>query len=208
MKTIHALLFSLALLAVAGPPLSAQNTVQDHYKQGVALFNQGKFGEALIVFEKILQVRPDFVYARSYSARCKTALAQNAGPKNDLEGRLARIIIPEIAFAEAPIGDVLDYLAARAAEISKGETVVNFIYRGTPEQRQSSLITLSLRQVPLTEAIKYVGQLSQSRIKYEPHAVIVDPANGGGADPSAPSAATTATGFAAPAPGATQDPIR
>ncbi len=173
----------LALSVFAFPPLHAQNPAQNQYNQGVLLFNQGKFDEALAIFEQVLQAKPDFVYARSYAQRCKNAIAQNLGPKNDLEGRLARIVIPEIAFADAPIGDVLDYLAARAQEISKGETVVNFIYKGTPEQRTGTLVTLSLRNIPLNEAIKYVGQLSRSAIKYEPHAVVVDPGSATAAEP-------------------------
>lgn len=178
MKPLFAALLALAAFALA--PLQAQNPAPNNkYNQGVLLFNQGKFDEALILFEEVLQAKPDFVYARSYVQKCKNAITQNLGPKNDLEGRLARLVVPEIAFADAPIGDVLDYLAARAQEISKGETVVNFIYKGTPEQRSGTLITLSLRNIPLNEAIKYVGQLSRSTIKYEPHAVVVDPGSSG-----------------------------
>ncbi len=190
MKPILAAL--LALAAVALVPLQAQNASQNKYNQGVLLFNQGKFGEALVLFEEVLQARPDFVYARSYAQKCKTAIAQNLGPKNDLEDRLARLVVPEIAFSDAPVGDVLDYLAARAQEISKGETVVNFIYKGTPEQRNGTLVTLSLRNVPLNEAIKYVGQLSRSAIKYEPHAVVVDPGAPAGPDPGSASPAPQA----------------
>ena len=172
----------------------AQGTVQSKYNEGLRLYNSGKYGEALMIFEEVLTHKPDFVYARNYASKCKNMIAKGAGPKNDLEGKLARVIVPEISFSDAPIGDVLDYLAARASEISGGTTVVNFIYKGTPEQRQKTLITLSLRSVPMNEAIKYVGELSKSRIKYEEHAVIVDPnpantpdpASGTGTTPTAP----------------------
>ena len=46
---------------------------------------------------------------------------------------------------------------------------------GTPEQRRDTLVTLSLRNVPMTEAIRYVGQLSGTHIKYEEHAIVADP---------------------------------
>ena len=199
MKTILALLFSVSTLLLA-PPLSAQNSAQDVYNQGVALFNEERYDEALVLFEQVLRAKPNFVYARNYAARCKAAMARNLGPKNDLEGRLSRIIIPEIAFADAPIGDTLDYLASRAQEITKGETTVNFIYKGTPEQRSGTLITLSLRNVPLSEAIKYVGELSRSKVKYEPHAVVIDPTPGAEPAPAAGTAPAPAPGFAAPTP--------
>lgn len=164
---------------------SAQGTVQTRYNEGVVLFNAGKYGEALMVFEEVLAQKPDFIYARNYSAKAKSMLAKGAGPKNNLEGQLTRIIVPEISFASAPLGDVLDYLSARATEISGGTVVANFIYKGTPEQRQNTLITLSLRSVPLNEAIKYVGQLSQSKVKYEEHAVVIDPSQSATTAPAA-----------------------
>lgn len=187
MKTLFNAL-TILLLAFA-PAAQGQATVQSRYNEGVALFNQGKFGEALMAFEEVLQASPSHVYARSYSMKCKSELAKGAQPRNDLEGRLSRIVIPEIAFAEAPLGDVLDFFSVKAGEISGGQTTVNFIFNGTPEQRTKTLVTLSLRNVPLTEAIRYVGQLSNTKIKYEPHAVVVE------------AAAAPATAAPASAPG-------
>jgi hypothetical protein len=191
----HLILY-FAFIAVAIQLASAQGTPQNRYNEGVLLFNAGKYGEALVIFEEVLAAKPGFIYARNYSAKCKSMIAKGAGPKNDLEGKLARIIVPEINFSNAPLGDVLDYLSARTTEISGGTVVANFIYKGTTEQRQNTLITLSLRNVPLNEAIKYVVQLSNSRVKYDEHAVVVEP-NQGASPATAPSgteAATQATG--------------
>lgn len=193
MKTqlIWSLLLALTAVMVL-PSLPAQSTLQSKYNEGLVLYNAGKYGEALVLFEEVLAQKPDFVYARNYAAKSKSMMARGVGPKNDLEGKLARITIPEINFANAPLGDILDYLSARATEISNGSVVANFIYKGSPEQRQNTLITLSLRGVPLTEAIKYVSQLSHSKVKYEEHAVVVEPLQ---------SAAPTTTGSnAEPAP--------
>ena len=195
MKTLTSLALSITLLLSSGFT-QAQNSSQALYNQGLALFNQGRYAEALVVFESVLKAQPNYVYARSYAAKCKTAIAQNLSPKKDLEGQLASVILPELSFADAPIGDVLDYLDARTQEISKGQTVVNFIYKGTPEQRSGTLLTLSVRNIPLTGAIKYVGELSRSQVKYEEHAVVIDPAPA-----SAPATAETNTalpGFVAP----------
>jgi len=192
MKRFFHVLPVLFIAFLSPAPLKAQGGAQGAYNQGVALFNQGKFEEALVLFEQVLLARPDFVYARNYAAKCKTAMVQNLGPKNDLEGRLSKLIVPEINFAEAPLGDVLDYFTSRSQEISGGATVVNFIYKGTAEQRSNTLINLSLRNVPMSEAIKYVGQLSRCRVKYEEHAVVIDPS------PEPAPAAAPGTGTAVP----------
>lgn len=195
MKRIALAVAILTFLLLSAPPGVAQNTAQSVYNQGVLLFNQNKYAEALLLFEQVLQARPDFVYARSYAAKCKTAIAKGAGPMNDLEGKLSRIILPEINFSEAPLGDVLDYFSTRAQEITKGELVVNFIYKGSAEDRTKTLITLLLRNVPLSEAIRYVGEMSHCRVKYEPHAVVIDPTP----EPTpAPAATGASTGTALP----------
>jgi hypothetical protein len=183
----------LVLFLLGTPALFGQATVQSRYNEGVALFNQEKYGEALMAFEEVLQASPNHVYARSYAMKSKSAIAKGTQPKNDLEGRLARIIIPQIAFAEAPLGDVLDFFSVKAEEISGGQTTVNFIFNGTPEQRSGTLITLSVRNIPMTEAIRYVTQLSNTRAKYEPHAVVID---AGAAPAAAAPAATTEAGAA------------
>jgi len=161
----------------------AQGNLQETYNQGVLLYNKGQYGEALANFEKVLSERPDFVYARNYLAKCQTAISKGLGPKNDLEGKLSKVIIPEINVAEAPLGDVLDYLSNLTAERSAGSIALNFLYKGTSEQRAGTLITLNLRSVPMSEAIKYVVQLSGSTVKYEEHAVVITPSTSASVNP-------------------------
>lgn len=168
----------LGLFVVTAQTGYSQATVQSVYAEGVKLFNQQKYEEALTNFERILQVKANHVYARNYATKCKNAIAKGVGPKNDLEGQLAKIIIPNINLKDAPVGDVLDYLASRAEELTGGKMVPNFIYKGTNEQRDNTMITLNMRGVPMTQAIKYVGQLSRSRVRYEEHAVVIDPSAG------------------------------
>ncbi len=180
-------LLILAILFLGSIHLSsAQGNIQETYNQGVLLYNKGQYGEALANFEKVLVERPDFVYARNYIAKCQSAMAKGLGPKNDLEGQLAKVIVPEINFADAPLGDVLDYFSSRALELSGGSIALNFLYTGTSEQRKDTLITLNLRNVPISEAIKYASQLSGSTVKYEDHAVVITPSSGASASTSSP----------------------
>lgn len=171
--SVRLTLFLLALFVCVCNPLSAQDSLQAKYTQGVALFNQENYGDALILFEEVLQAKPDFVYARNYAAKCKAALAKNLGPKNDLEQRLKKVVLPEIAFVDASLQEVLDYLVGRTQELTKGEIIVNFIFLGTPEQRDSVRINLNLRNTPLTEVIKYLAMMGGFSLKYEPHAVVI-----------------------------------
>lgn len=167
--------FAALLLAFLVPSVSAQSTSRDVYNLGVQLYQKQEYAQALALFEKVLAVKPGDPYTRSYISKCKTAIANNVGKKNDLEGQLAEIRIPQIEFKDAPIGDVLDFLAQRAEEITQGKVVPNFIYKGTTEQRKGTTVSITLRNVPMTEAIRYIGQLTRTHFSYEEHAIVADP---------------------------------
>jgi len=171
------LTFSLlaATLVLGTASVEGQQDMRAVFKEGVQLYEQKRYAEALQRFEKVLQESPSFVYARSYANRCRTAMSRSVGPEKDLESRLSRLTVPKIEFNEAPIGDVLEFFTAKARELSNGEVNANFIYKGTRDQRLNTLVTLSLKNVPMTEAIRYVGQLTSTRFKYEEHAVVADP---------------------------------
>ncbi|MDF1657912.1 MAG: tetratricopeptide repeat protein [Verrucomicrobiales bacterium] len=179
---------SLIVAILLGLSVFAQGqTLQAVFNEGVALYNQQDYRAALQKFERVLQTKPGFVYARNYAGKCRAEIAKGAGPKNDTEAVIAKIIIPEINVTDAPIGDVLDYLSDRAGELSGGKVVPNFIYEGSSEQRQNTLISLSLRNVPMTEAIRYVGQLSRTDFRYDPHAIVATPRGSQSANISAES---------------------
>tara|TARA_R110002096_G_scaffold131258_2_gene280976 strand:- start:1071 stop:1895 length:825 start_codon:yes stop_codon:yes gene_type:complete len=175
------------LFALIVAPLQAADS-KTVYKKAVELYNQQKYGEALPLFVAIVNANPSSPYARSYAAKCKSAIAKGTTPINNTEGQLAAITIPQVNFSDAPIGDVLDYFSARAQELTGGKVSPNFIYKGTPDQRQNTLISLTLKNVPMTEAIKYVGQLSGSRVSYEQHAIVVDPGQSSSVPTTTPDA--------------------
>lgn len=177
MKKPTALLVLLTILLATLLPfgVAKAQSFKAAYTEGVRLFDAGDYEGALTRFELAIRANPRSPHARSYMIKSKTAVAQGLGSKKSLEADLAKIIIPQINFEDAPIGDVLEYLAARAEELTNGKLRPNIIYKGTPEQRQNTLITLSVRNVPMTEAIRYVGQMSRTHFKYEEHAVVADP---------------------------------
>jgi len=182
LRSLCAAVAALALFAPAPAPGQPANA-KALFDEGVRLFEGQRFAEALVKFEQIQRGAPNYAYARIYKARVRIALAQGAEPGNRLESQLSKLILPQIHFREVPLGDILDHLAVRAEELSGGELTPNFIFKGTTEQRQNTLVTLSLRNVTITEAIRYVGQLSRTRFTYEPDAVVGKPMGGSANQP-------------------------
>ena len=62
--------------------------------------------------------------------------------------------------------------AAKLVEISGGKVVANFIYKGPADDKQTKTVSLRLSNVPLTEVIRYVGQLTSTKFRYDEFAVV------------------------------------
>jgi general secretion pathway protein D len=125
-------------------------------------------------------------------------VAKDALRKAEIEKKLNDIIIPEINFREAVITDVISYLHEQSVLLDEPQKVgVNIVLStGVPgaaveapptppteaptappaaEPLQARRITLSLRNIPLIDALKYVTTLAGLKYRIEPSAVLVLP---------------------------------
>ena len=179
-------------------------TLKDVYNDSVKLYNAGQYAEALKGFELVLEKQPRYVYARNYAVKCRNAIQEGKKPTINLEKQLASIKIPSVDFNKTDLGTVLEYLTAKTDELSGGKVSANIIYQGTDEDRKNKLVTLSLRNVPVTEVITYVGRLTATKFKYEQYAIVGTPIGAGTVNPGALQPVTTekpgAPKFDIPAP--------
>ena len=176
---MRAILQSLILLMIATIAMNIahaqQRTVQSVHREGVALFDQGKYAEALQRFQLVLKHQPSYVYAKVYASKCELAIKQNKGSSSaDIQGTLSKVTIPTVAFEEVPLSDVLGYIRQRTEELTGGKVTPNIIFSGSAEQRGTK-VTMKLNNVPVTTLLKYVGDQTRCRVRYDAHAVMVTP---------------------------------
>jgi general secretion pathway protein D len=97
-----------------------------------------------------------------------------------INNKLDTIIIPRIDFTDSSIKEALDFIKKRAADLDTGDSDnkgINIILKLKPDSPDASYpITLSLSDVPLREALRYVTEAANLKIKIETHAVVVVPA--------------------------------
>ncbi len=102
-----------------------------------------------------------------------------------VQDRLAKIIIPTIEFRDTPLGDALTYMREKTREFDpdwKGVNLVHIPIKGAPEPK----LTVSFKEIPLTEALKYLAALSSLEVEYGDTGVVLR-APSGAPMPEAPT---------------------
>jgi beta-lactamase regulating signal transducer with metallopeptidase domain len=116
----------------------------------------------------------------------RTRLVQSP---EEVRKRLEAIIIPELIVSETPLTEVLDFLSAKSRELDPAKQGVNLVHLPA-EGAPAPTITLTLKSVPLSEAIRYVAALSDLEVEFGDPSVILRP-RATAPKPEAPAAATT-----------------
>lgn len=97
-----------------------------------------------------------------------------------INNKLDTIIIPRIDFTDSSIKEALDFIKKRASDLDEGDSDnkgINIVLKLPPDSPDAAYpITLSLSDVPLREALRYVTEAANLKIKIETHAVVVVPA--------------------------------
>ncbi|MDR3405655.1 MAG: hypothetical protein P4L99_24385 [Chthoniobacter sp.] len=111
-------------------------------------------------------------------------VVENASSGADTEKirrKLERIIIPKLEFHEATLSEAVEFLKKKSVELddfsSPGENGVNIVLNA-PEPTApgaDARITVSLTNIPLVEALKYITGLANMKFKVEPYAVSIVP---------------------------------
>jgi general secretion pathway protein D len=96
-----------------------------------------------------------------------------------LSEKMNKIIFPTVQFQGATIDEAIEYLRVKSRDLDTFSDAgavkgVNIILR-QGEAPSNASISLDLKDVPMSEALRYVTELAQMKYKVEAHAVLVVP---------------------------------
>jgi hypothetical protein len=137
----------------------------------VALERSGQYDEAEARCVRILEQRPNDQTAQRILGEIQERRRQQ-NPPADLRHSMGQIIIPEVSVREAAVGDVIDYLQTEGQKHSADKAPINFVWQA-PVESKAAKVTLILRRVPLTDALKYATETTGLRYRVEAHAVVI-----------------------------------
>jgi hypothetical protein len=98
-------------------------------------------------------------------------------PKAPLKQKLDQIILPKVEFNGATLEQALEYLRTQSRKLDKstsGEKGVKIILR-LDDTPITESITLNVQDLPLSEAIRYVTELTQTKYRVEENSVLIVP---------------------------------
>jgi hypothetical protein len=181
MKTSPLFLIAGAILLSLSPARS-QVSAQQELTEAQQAYLRGELDVARDKFKMVLELDPQNVVARNYLHNIATAELAS-GKNGDLEKQLKGIIIPHVDLKDATFGTALEYLKQTAAKISPG-TKVNFVVTVPSDVVDTKKITLNLSDVPFTEILHYLSELTGFQFAFEQHAIIVKQAQAAVAPPA------------------------
>ena len=171
MKTLPGILLR-ACLALSLLTSAHGETAAEIFTQGQAAFNKGDLEIAQKHFELVYQLDPHNAQAVAYINRIKASgIGANATNRAKREKELGAVIIPKVEFREATLGTALEYLKQQAAKASPNIAPVSFVL--PDDSIKMTPVTISLGQVPLTEVLRYLGDLAGANVTYEQYAVVI-----------------------------------
>jgi type II secretory pathway component HofQ len=86
--------------------------------------------------------------------------------------RATRIVIPRMEFQEVTLSDALDFLRQQAVKHAEGkEQAVNIVL--LPDAKRDAKVTLNLRNVPLSDALRYLAQLTGNELAWTAEAAVI-----------------------------------
>jgi hypothetical protein len=146
----------------------------DLLQQAILLARVGLYDEAAARCQQILQQKPDQTTVKQLLTEIdqKRRKVARAVAGVELKQKLENTILPEVKVREAAVADVIESLRAQCKKLTGGQEEINVVWQ-VPPGRQLAKVTLSLRNVPVLDAIRYVTELARLKFRVDDHAVVI-----------------------------------
>ncbi|MFM7606914.1 MAG: tetratricopeptide repeat protein, partial [Prosthecobacter sp.] len=152
------------LLAV---PVQAED-LNAVYQRGRAAFYQGEFEKAQQLLARVAAANPK----HPDTVRMLAYIRANHKPaENTLKNQYSAVVLPEVEMNDVTLAEAIDGLRALSKNASAGKVTPNVIIKG--EEVGQRKLSLALSNIPLSEALNYVTQLTGTKATYDKHAVIL-----------------------------------
>jgi len=161
----------LTAAVIAALSAAAQQPSPSLSTEAQRAYMQGDIETAKQKFTMILAEDPNNVTARNYLRDIARTQAAEAAAGGGLRKQLQILMIPSVEFKDATLREALDRLKELASKASGGKVEPNFVLK--PEVNAAAPVTLHMSNMPFTELLRYIGQLTNADFSVEQYAIVV-----------------------------------
>lgn len=133
-----------------------------------------RFAERTLRFEDNAAVVLEVAPAVSSIVSAAAGFSVKPAAESPLLKHASAILLPSVEFQEATVQEAVEFLRVKSNTLDDVKQGVNIVLR-LPKDHPSTKITLSLRNVPLSEALRYVAGLAGLALHAEAHAFVLEP---------------------------------
>ncbi|WP_395742067.1 tetratricopeptide repeat protein [Prosthecobacter sp.] len=154
-------------LFTAISPIKAED-LNALYQQGRAAYYRGDMDTAYRLLSRVAAANPK----HAETANMLAYIRANHPVKDDsLKNQYAAVTLPKVDMTDVTLKEAVEGLRALAKNASDGKVTPNVIIKG--EELAGKKLSLSLSNIPLSEALNYVTQMVGAKVTYDKHAVIL-----------------------------------
>ena len=144
------------------------------YKKGLAALKVGKPEEAKVAFENVLKLKPGYSPAKYQLSRIPELNARAKLARR--KALFANTLITEINFNDATLKEALEALDIYAVKASKEKLTPNFVIRDPKGKIKDKTVTLKMKNIPASVALKYILEGVGAAATFDEHATVIAPA--------------------------------
>lgn len=151
----------------------AADDLENLFQMGRAAYYKGDLEQAHQLLSMVEAQNPRHQETRILLGDIRLKLKATG---NSLRKKYEGVKLAKIEFSDVTLQEALDGLRILAKNSSNGQVVPNFIV--TDPILKAKALSLTLTDVPLTQAIEYVARIVGARAAYDNHAVLFSSAGG------------------------------
>ncbi len=147
--------------------LHAEDDIHVLYQEGQAAYKAGQFEIAREKLALVLLKNPEHPQTRAMMAQIELKI----GTDNTLLRKsYDKLILDKFEVVDVELGESLQALKILAKNASAGKIAPNIIVSDAELTKKH--VSLSLEKIPLSEALRYLAQLTGAHLSYDKNAVI------------------------------------
>lgn len=156
----------LAITLSSFPGQARADDIKQAFEMGRAAYYKGDLEMAHKLLSIVEAKHPNHQETRQLLINIRATLKQESSLKKRYEAvRLARLEFTDVSFEEA-----LQGLRALSKKATNDQLLPNFIVKDATLNAKK--VSLTLADVPLTQAIQYLADLADAKVTYDQHAVV------------------------------------